>query len=175
MDLWPRPTLATSLWAAARTSPSPYKKALLGKPATTTATTEHQQPQASGTSKAKTVSREVSWEQSPGQLNSPKPSPKSPSHPSSPLNTNYDAFPEIAKLRRDMEARHAQMHVQLKSAIECTNARIQAAIESARQESLALKQISSQELSKAAMPSYNPGLQEAILRWAEVLGEAYRE
>ncbi|KAH7973680.1 hypothetical protein HPB49_003894 [Dermacentor silvarum] len=49
-------------------------------------------------------------------------------------------FPEIARLRRDIEARHAHMHAQLDAAIECTNARIQAAIESARQVSLALQQ-----------------------------------
>ncbi|KAH6923825.1 hypothetical protein HPB50_007771 [Hyalomma asiaticum] len=39
-----------------------------------------------------------------------------------------------------MEERHAQMHTQLDAAIERTIARIQAAIDSARQESLALRQ-----------------------------------
>lgn len=33
----------------------------------------------------------------------------------------------------------------------------------------------SRELWEAAMRSYDPALQEAILRWAEVVEEAYRE
>ncbi|KAH7933085.1 hypothetical protein HPB49_007947 [Dermacentor silvarum] len=54
--------------------------------------------------------------------------------------THTDSFPEISRLRHGMEARHAYMHAQLDAAIERTNARMQAAIESARQESLALRQ-----------------------------------
>ncbi|KAH7934677.1 hypothetical protein HPB51_028957 [Rhipicephalus microplus] len=57
LDLWPRPTLATAHWAAAGVSPSSYKKALSGKAATTTAITEHQQPGAWETNKAKAASR----------------------------------------------------------------------------------------------------------------------
>ncbi|KAH8028149.1 hypothetical protein HPB51_013519 [Rhipicephalus microplus] len=94
---------------ASQDSPSPYKKALLGKPATTTATTEHKQPLASGNSKAKAESREVSWGRSQGQLISPKPSPEKHVPPPPPLNTNSDPFPEIAQLRRDLEACYAQM------------------------------------------------------------------
>ncbi|KAH7976917.1 hypothetical protein HPB52_021494 [Rhipicephalus sanguineus] len=79
---------------ASQASPSPYKKALLSKPATSTATPDHQQPRASD-------------------------------------NSNAMAAPR--------EARHAQMHAQLDAAIESTNARIQAAIDNVRQESLALR------------------------------------
>ncbi|KAL1430156.1 hypothetical protein MTO96_015360 [Rhipicephalus appendiculatus] len=49
-----RPTIPAS-----QASPSPYKKALLGKPATSTATTDHQQPQASENSNAKAAPREL--------------------------------------------------------------------------------------------------------------------
>ncbi|KAH7958686.1 hypothetical protein HPB49_004295 [Dermacentor silvarum] len=112
-------------------SPQPYKKALLNKLATSAATPDRQQAQAPENTNAKAAPRELA---------PPQPSPHNMS-PSTPLpNTHSDPFPEIARLRRDMEARHAHMHAQLEAAIERTNARIQAAIESARQESLALRQ-----------------------------------
>ncbi|KAL1485129.1 hypothetical protein MTO96_048656 [Rhipicephalus appendiculatus] len=130
-----RPTIPAS-----QASPSPYKKALLGKPATSTAATDHQQPQASENNNAKAAPREVSWGQGPAQLNLPQTSPHNTSRPSPPPNAHSDPFPEITQLRRDMEARYAQVHAQLDAAMEHTNARIQAAIDSARQESLALRQ-----------------------------------
>ncbi|KAL1436295.1 hypothetical protein MTO96_049808 [Rhipicephalus appendiculatus] len=126
---------------ASQASPSPYKKALLGKPATSTATTDHQRPQASENCNAKAAPREVSWGAGSRTAQSPpKPSPHNTSRPSPPPNAHSDPFPEITQLRRDMEARYAQMHAQLDAAMEHTNARIQAAIHSARQESLALRQ-----------------------------------
>ncbi|KAH7959724.1 hypothetical protein HPB49_013314 [Dermacentor silvarum] len=121
-------------------SPQPYKKALLNKLATSAATPDRQQAQAPENTNAKAAPREVSCPRDPPQLAPPQPSPHNMS-PSTPLpNTHSNPFPEIARLRRDMEARHAHMHAQLEAAIERTNARIQAAIESARQESLALRQ-----------------------------------
>ncbi|KAH7940238.1 hypothetical protein HPB52_022558 [Rhipicephalus sanguineus] len=126
---------------ASQASLSPYKKALLGKPATSTATPDHQQPRASDNSNAMAAPREVSFEQGPAQLTPPPPHP--PFHntfrPSPPPNTNPDPFSEIARLRRDMKARHAEMHAQLDAPTESTNARIQAAIDNVRQESLALR------------------------------------
>ncbi|KAH6931886.1 hypothetical protein HPB50_001312 [Hyalomma asiaticum] len=111
------------------------------------------------TTNAKTAPREVSWQRAPAQLFPFQP----PTHPAPcpppPLNTNTDPCPEIARLRRDMEERHAQTHAQLHAAIEHTNARIQAAIESARQESLALRQEiitlihASEERTQALLPS----------------------
>ncbi|KAL3217707.1 hypothetical protein MRX96_032048 [Rhipicephalus microplus] len=74
-------------------SPATYKTVLLGKATTATATKEHQQPQASETNKAKAATWEVSWRQSPGQLNSPKTSPRSTSRPPPPLNNKSDPFP----------------------------------------------------------------------------------
>ncbi|KAL1466305.1 hypothetical protein MTO96_042834 [Rhipicephalus appendiculatus] len=130
-----RPTIPAS-----QTSPSPYKKALLGKLATSTATTDHQPPQASENSNAKAATREVSWGAGFRTAQSPQPSHHNTSRPSPPPNAHSDPFPEITQLRRDMEARYAQMHAQLDAAMEHTNARIQAAIDSARQESLALRQ-----------------------------------
>ncbi|KAH7954939.1 hypothetical protein HPB49_023032 [Dermacentor silvarum] len=116
---------------ASQASPQPYKKALLNKLATSAATPDRQQAQAPENTNAKAAPRELA---------PPQPSPHNMS-PSTPLpNTHSNPFPEIARLRRDMEARHAHMHAQLEAAIERTNARIQAAIESARQESLALRQ-----------------------------------
>ncbi|KAH7950197.1 hypothetical protein HPB49_020856 [Dermacentor silvarum] len=125
---------------ASQASPQPYKKALLNKLATSAATPDRQQAQAPENTNAKAAPREVSCPRDPSQLAPPQPSPHNMS-PSTPLpNTHSNPFPEIARLRRDMEARHAHMHAQLEAAIESTNARIQAAIESARQESLALRQ-----------------------------------
>ncbi|KAH7967499.1 hypothetical protein HPB49_025254 [Dermacentor silvarum] len=125
---------------ASQASPQPYKKALLNKLATSAATPDRQQAQAPENTNAKAAPREVSCPRDPPELALPQPSPHNTS-PSTPLpNTHSDSFPEIARLRRDMEARHAHMHAQLEAAIERTNARIQAAIESARQESLALRQ-----------------------------------
>ncbi|KAH7940661.1 hypothetical protein HPB49_026121 [Dermacentor silvarum] len=125
---------------ASQASPQPYKKALLNKLATSAATPDRQQAQAPENTNAKAAPREVSCPRDPPQLAPPQPSPHNMS-PSTPLpNTHSNPFPEIARLRRDMEARHAHMHAQLEAAIERTNARIQAAIESARQESLALRQ-----------------------------------
>ncbi|KAH7973646.1 hypothetical protein HPB49_003506 [Dermacentor silvarum] len=125
---------------ASQASPQPYKKALLNKLATSAATPDRQQAQAPENTNAKAAPREVSCPRDPPQLAPPQTSPHNMS-PSTPLpNTHSDPFPEIARLRRDMEARQAHMHAQLEAAIECTNAKIQAAIESARQESLALRQ-----------------------------------
>ncbi|KAH7973960.1 hypothetical protein HPB49_007903 [Dermacentor silvarum] len=125
---------------ASQASPQPYKKALLNKLATSAATPDRQQAQAPENTNAKAAPREVSCPRDPPQLAPPQPSPHNTSPSTTLPNTHSDPFPEIARLRRDMEARHAHMHAQLEAAIERTNARIQAAIESARQESLALRQ-----------------------------------
>lgn len=122
------------------TSLQPCKKAPLSKTAPSAAARNHQQPLASQTTNAKTAPREVSWQRAPTQLFPFQPPTHTAPCPPPPPNTNTDPFPEIARLRRDMEERHAQMHAQLDAAIERTNARIQAAIDSARQESLALRQ-----------------------------------
>ncbi|KAH7942834.1 hypothetical protein HPB52_001688 [Rhipicephalus sanguineus] len=94
---------------ASHASPSPHKKTLLGIMATARATSEYQQPRASDNSNAMTAPREVSFEQGHAQLISPHPPPHNTSRPSPPSNTNTDPFPEIVRLSRAMEARHAQM------------------------------------------------------------------
>ncbi|KAH8019934.1 hypothetical protein HPB51_023576 [Rhipicephalus microplus] len=124
-----------------KTSPSPYKKALFGKPgnyyryhgalATTAFGDQQSQGRISG-GKLGAASHDSSI--------APNFQLKARSAPIYPCIPISDPFPEIGKLRRDIEARYTQMHAKLESAIERTNARIQAAIESARQESLALRQ-----------------------------------
>ncbi|KAL3191494.1 hypothetical protein MRX96_059865 [Rhipicephalus microplus] len=130
-------------YPAFQASPWRFTKVLLCNPATTTATTEHEQPQTSVTSKAKAASCKVIWgagTHTPQHPSTFTHTTFSTSRPTSTLNTDSDPSPEITPLRRDMEARYAEMHAQLESARERTNARIQAAIESVGQKSLVLRQ-----------------------------------
>ncbi|KAL1470224.1 hypothetical protein MTO96_024503 [Rhipicephalus appendiculatus] len=83
-----RPTIPAS-----QASALPYKKALLGKPATSTAATDHQQPQSSENNNAKAAPREVSWGQGPAQLNLPQTSPHNTSRPSPPPECSFRSFP----------------------------------------------------------------------------------
>ncbi|KAH6924474.1 hypothetical protein HPB50_018833 [Hyalomma asiaticum] len=72
--------------------------------ATSAATRDHQQPLASQTTNAKTAPREL-FPFQPTTHTAPCSPP--------PPNTNTDPFPEIARLRRKMEERHAQMHIRI--------------------------------------------------------------
>ncbi|KAH6930601.1 hypothetical protein HPB50_015173 [Hyalomma asiaticum] len=124
------------------TSPQPCKEAPLSKTARSAAARNHQQPLASQTTNAKTAPREASWQRAPAQRFPFQPPTHTVPSPPPPPYTNTDPFPQIARLRRDMQMqeRHAQMHAQLDAVIERTDARIQAAVHSTRQESLALRQ-----------------------------------
>ncbi|KAH7986237.1 hypothetical protein HPB52_025113 [Rhipicephalus sanguineus] len=81
---------------ASQASPSPYKKALLGKPAPSTATPDHQQPRASDYSNAMAGPREVRFEQGPAQLTPPILHPITHSAPLLHRTPSTDPFPEIS-------------------------------------------------------------------------------
>ncbi|KAH7936733.1 hypothetical protein HPB49_003418 [Dermacentor silvarum] len=106
--------------SASEASPQPYKKALLNKLATSAATPDRQQARAPENTNAKAAPREVT--RSPPNL-----------HPTTrPPLLHYRTPTVILSPKSRGYA--------LEAAIVGTNARIQAAIESARQESLALRQ-----------------------------------